>query len=140
MATFGKRLFSAAGALGAATATLLYVASPASAAIERYAVSTVGSGSYATAAGSLDFYTDNDSFNICDNSSDGAGVVGSWKVGTSGAVESRYNGNGFAKCVTADENFAESATIYIKVCLKDDGDVKESTCSPWKRAYADGVG
>ncbi|MFE9021899.1 hypothetical protein ACFYNL_25545 [Streptomyces sp. NPDC007808] len=140
MASFARRLASVTGAVGATTATLLYVASPASAAIERYAVSTVGSGSYPTAAGSLDFYTYDDSFNICDNSSDGAGVVGSWKIGTSGAVESRYNGNGRATCVSADENFAESATIYIRVCLQDNGDLKESTCSPWKRAYADGVG
>jgi hypothetical protein len=129
-----------AGTVGAVTAALLYVASPASAAIERYGVSTVGWGDYANAAGSLDFYTDNDSFAICDNSSDGAGVVGSWKVGTSGVVQSVYNGKGFAQCVTSDQNFAESATVYIKVCIQDNGDVKEQTCRGWKQTYADGVG
>ncbi|MEU9913751.1 hypothetical protein [Streptomyces sp. NPDC051001] len=139
MATLGRRLLSGAGAVGAAAATMLYVASPASAAIERYGISTVGSGSYANAAGSIDFYTDGDDFNICDNSTDGVGVVGSWKIGSSGTIHEVYNGKGFAQCEWVDEQFAESATIYMKVCLRDNGDLKESTCSGWKRAYADGV-
>ncbi|MFF4589277.1 hypothetical protein [Streptomyces sp. NPDC001388] len=140
MAILGRRLLSGAGAVGAAAATMLYVASPASAAIERYGVSTVNWGGYARAAGSIDFYTDGDDFNICDNSSDGAGVVGSWKVGSGGTVRDVYNGKGFAQCEPVYENFAESATIYIKVCLRDNGDLKEGTCSAWKKAYADGVG
>jgi hypothetical protein len=139
MATLGRRLLSAAGAVGAATATMLYVASPASAAIERYTSSTVNSGDYVSAAGSNDFYTDGDSFAICDNSTDGAGVIGYWRVGSSGTVQSKYNGNGFAECVTSNQDFAESATIYIRVCLRDNGVVQNGTCSGWKTAYADGV-
>ncbi|MDN3028802.1 hypothetical protein [Streptomyces sp. S.PB5] len=57
-----------------------------------------------------------------------------------GTVHEVYNGKGFAKCEWVPENFAESATIWMKVCLRDNGDLKESTCSGWKRAYADGVG
>lgn len=139
MAILARRLLSGAGAVGAATATMLYVASPASAAIERYTSSTVASGGFVTAAGSNDFYTDGDYFAICDNSTDGAGVIGYWKVGSSGTVQSKYNGNGFAECVTSNQDFAESATIYFRVCIRDNGVVQDGTCSGWKTGYADGV-
>lgn len=139
MNTLSRRLLSGAGAVGAAAATMLYVAAPASAATEIYSVSTYRSGDYAASAGSEAFYTDDDSFHICDNSTDGAGVIGYWKVGSSGTVHSKYNGNGFNTCVPSDEDFAESATLYIRVCLRNDGTVVSSTCSGWKTAYADGV-
>jgi hypothetical protein len=139
MAHLGRRLLSATGAMGVATATMLYVASPASAAISSYDVATYESGDYLDEAGSNSFVTDGDWFNVCDNWTDGAGVLGYWKVGSSGTVHTIYNGNGFGKCVTSNQDFAESATIYIKVCLRNDGNVVTGTCSAWEKGYADGV-
>ncbi|MGH1554205.1 hypothetical protein ACRAWF_26490 [Streptomyces sp. L7] len=78
-------------------------------------------GKYLYQAGSEDFYTYGDWFNICDNSPDGAGVIGYWKVGASGSEQSKYSGGGYDTCVTSDQDFVESSTIYIKVCISDDG-------------------
>lgn len=139
MATMARRLLSAAGAAGVASATMIYAATPASAEISSYDVATYESGSYLDEAGSESFVTDGDWFNICDNWSDGAGVIGYWKVGSSGTVHSKYNGEGFGKCVTSNQDFAESATIYIRVCLRNDGNVVSGTCSAWEKGYADGV-
>jgi hypothetical protein len=139
MAPLARRLLSTTGVVGAAAATMLYVTSPASAAVSSYDVDTASSGDYLYQAGTEWFYPSDDSFNICDNWSDGAGVIGYWKVGSSGTVHSKYDGNGFGECVTSDQDFAESATIYIKVCLRDDGTVVSGTCSSWEKAYADGV-
>jgi hypothetical protein len=85
------------------------------------------------------FGTNGDIFYSCDNWSDGAGVIGYWKVGSTGTVHSLYNGGGIGTCASANEDLAESATFYIKACIRDNGDVKENTCSGWVKGYADGV-
>jgi hypothetical protein len=139
LVTLGRRLLSGAGAVGAATAALLYVAVPASAADTTYYADTASSGKYLARAGEEDFFSDGDNFQVCDNDADGAGVIGYWKVGSSGTVHSIYDGNGLGTCVPSNQDFAESAVIYIKACIRDDGDVKEGTCSSWVKAYADGV-
>ncbi|WP_327717939.1 hypothetical protein OG381_22805 [Streptomyces sp. NBC_00490] len=139
MAVLGKRLMSAAGTAGVLAATMLYVAAPASAAEYSYDVITYKYGDYPAAAGQEIFVTEGDNFQICDNSSDGAGVIGYWKLSSTGAVNSHYNGGGRNTCSTSNQDFAESATVYIKVCLRDDGVVVSNTCSEWYKGYADGV-
>ncbi|XUL89805.1 hypothetical protein ACQ86D_26930 [Streptomyces galilaeus] len=139
MSRLRRHLMSGAGVASALTGLLLYAASPASAAVSSYGVDTSEYGKYLYQAGSEDFYTYGDWFNICDNSPDGAGVIGYWKVGASGSEQSKYSGGGYDTCVTSDQDFVESSTIYIKVCISDDGVVIKGTCSSWLKAYADGV-
>ncbi|MFI9823819.1 hypothetical protein ACIHFC_25620 [Streptomyces sp. NPDC052013] len=134
-----RRLFSVTGVAAAGAAAVVFGATPASAGISSYYADTVAASGYLAQAGTMRFDTNGDNFNACDNWSDGAGVIGYWKVGSTGTVHSLYNGGGFGTCRTSDQDLAESATVYIKVCISDNGDVKESTCSSWEKGYADGV-
>ncbi|MFC7263832.1 hypothetical protein [Streptomyces lutosisoli] len=134
MSKLRRHLMSGAGVASALTGLLLYAASPASAA--KADVDTVASGSYVDWAGSMYFESYGDHFSVCDNWKDGAGVIGYWKVGASGDEHSIYDGNGFGECVYEDHNVSETSYVYIQVCLRDDGDVKETTCSAWDRQYA----
>jgi hypothetical protein len=125
---------SGAGVASALTGLLLYAASPAAAA--RAYSDTVASGSYVDSAGSMYFESYGDHFGVCDNKADGAGAIGYWKVGASGTEHSIYDGNGFGTCAYEDHNVSETSTVYIQVCLRDDGDVKEATCGDWDHQYA----
>ncbi|PWI16477.1 hypothetical protein DI272_21615 [Streptomyces sp. Act143] len=137
MSNLGRRLLTTAGAGAAA---IVLAATPALAdADTSYYADTVASGSYLSQAGTMRFDSLGDKFNACDNWSDGAGVIGYWKVGSGGTVHSLYNGGGIGTCATSNQDLAESATVYIKACLRDDGDVKEGTCSAWEKGYADGI-
>ncbi|MFF5499901.1 hypothetical protein [Streptomyces aquilus] len=137
MSILGKRLLTTAGAGAAA---IVFAATPALAdADTSYYADTRSSGDYLYQAGTMRFDSNGDHFYACDNWSDGAGVIGYWKVGSGGTVHSLYNGNGIGTCAHSNQDLAESATIYIKACLRDDGDVKEGTCSDWVKGYADGI-
>jgi hypothetical protein len=125
---------SGAGVASAITAALLLAASPASA--QRAEVVTNGTGSYLYQAGSMYFQSYGDSFGVCDNSPDGAGVIGYWKVGSGGTQHPIYDGNGSGQCVYSDQDVAETSYVYIKVCLRDNGDVIEASCSAWLKQYA----
>jgi hypothetical protein len=139
MSALRRRLLSVAGAAAAGAAAVTFAASPALAADTSYYADTRSSGDYLYKAGTMRFDSTGDWFNACDNWSDGAGVIGYWKVGSTGTVHSLYNGGGIGTCATSNQDLAESATVYIKACLRDDGDVKEDTCSAWVKGYADGV-
>ncbi|MFI1361021.1 hypothetical protein ACH4TV_46790 [Streptomyces sp. NPDC020898] len=135
-----KRLVYGVGMGAAVTATVLIGAGPAAAAGD-LTVRSVASGNYAYMAGTMDFYADGDDFQVCDNSFDSAGVAGYWKIGSGGDVTKIYNGNGAgaSDCVwRTTHNFAETSVVYIRVCLQDNGDVQNGTCSGWKSIRANG--
>ncbi|MFI6409181.1 hypothetical protein [Streptomyces sp. NPDC050548] len=134
MSKLRRHLMSGAGVASALTGLLLYAASPASAA--RANAETVAWDKYVDSAGSMYFESYGDHFGVCDNKADGAGVIGYWKVGASGTEHSIYDGNGFGNCAYEDHNVSETSTVYIQVCLRDDGDVKEATCGDWDHQYA----
>ncbi|WP_128379820.1 hypothetical protein [Streptomyces cavernae] len=138
MLTLRRGLLSAVGTTTAVTAAVLLGAGPA-AALDYYRVITYASGDYIGSAGAEWFYPDGDRISVCDNWGDGAGVAGYWKVGSGGSVTKIYSGGGIGTCEERNYNFAESSTVYIKVCIQDNGDVKEGTCSNWKEAPADGI-
>ncbi|WP_330289187.1 hypothetical protein [Streptomyces sp. NBC_00576] len=134
-----KRLVYGVGMGAAVTATLLFGAGPA-AAYGDLTARSVASGKYAYMAGTIDFYAEGDRFEVCDNSSDGAGVAGYWKIGSGGDTTKIYNGNGAGalECVWRNKNPAETAVVYIKVCLQDNGNVLDDTCSTWRSIRANG--
>jgi hypothetical protein len=137
MSILAKRLLTTVGA--AAAAIVLSAAPSLADADTTYTADTRASGDYLAQVGTMWFYSEGELFRACDNWSDGAGVIGYWKVGSGGTVHSVYNGGGIGTCKDSDQEIAESATVYIKACLRDDGDVKEGTCSSWEKAYADGI-
>jgi hypothetical protein len=138
MSALRRSLLTAAGAVAAGAAAVAFTATPASAAVGYYAYTQEASG-FLSRAGHNNFDPDGDWFYVCDNWSDGAGVAGYWKVGSTGTVHKIYNGGGIGTCAESNQDFAESATVYVKACIQDNGDVKESTCSAWVKGYADGV-
>jgi hypothetical protein len=125
---------SGAGVASALTGLLLYAASPASA--QTVEVVTHETSAYLYEAGSMYFESYGDQFGVCDNWKDGAGVIGYWKVGSGGTVHSIYDGNGYGECAYENHNVAETSYVYIKVCIRNDGDVIEATCSAWDSQYA----
>ncbi|MFJ6849312.1 hypothetical protein ACIQM3_02045 [Streptomyces sp. NPDC091271] len=126
-----RRSVSVAGVAFAVAVGGLVIAGPASAA-EIYDVTTKPSGSYLSAAGSMDLATHGEHISTCDNSTDGAGVIGYWKVGSGGTVHSLYNGKGRATCEDVNASASESSRIYLKVCLRNNGTVVTATCSAWE--------
>ncbi|MGW1958331.1 hypothetical protein ACWCPI_37220 [Streptomyces sp. NPDC001920] len=132
MSLVRKRFGYVAGMAAAATASVVLAASPAAA--REYSKSTVASNGFATAAGHIVFETYGDRFRVCDNWSDSAGVVGYWKTG-SGVVHSLYNGKGFATCEYANEQLAEDIYVSIKVCIRDNGNDVQGTCSSWRDVF-----
>ncbi|MFD3501631.1 hypothetical protein [Streptomyces sp. NPDC058678] len=134
-----KRLAYGIGTGAAVAASVLLAAGPAAAADSDLRVRTKASGDYAYMAGTEDFHADGDKIEVCDNRGDGAGVGGYWKIGSGGDVTKIYNGNGLSGgCEWRNYEFAESATVYLRVCLQDNGDFKESTCSAWNSVRANG--
>ena len=125
---------SGAGVASALTGLLLYAASPASAA--RAEAETVAWGKYVDWAGSMYFESYGDHFGVCDNKADAAGAIGYWKVGSGGTEHPIYDGNGAGNCEYEDHNVSETSTVYIRVCIRDDGVVKWDTCSAWEHQYA----
>ncbi|MEV3858273.1 hypothetical protein AB0J38_28650 [Streptomyces sp. NPDC050095] len=135
MSTFKRRMFAGAGAAAALTAAMAFAATPASA--TTYEADTAASGKYSSPAqGSMRFDNYGELFYVCDNWPDGAGVIGYWKVGSGGTVHSIYNGGGAQTCEKRDEEIAEYADVYFKVCLRDNGTVVSGTCTSWRHAYA----
>ncbi|MYT74982.1 MULTISPECIES: hypothetical protein [unclassified Streptomyces] len=135
MSTFKRRTFAGTGAAAALTAAMAFAATPASAV--QYSVDSNASGKYSSPGqGSIHFQNDGDDFRVCDNWPDGAGVIGYWKVGSGGTVHSIYNGGGAQTCEERNENVSEPATVYLKVCLRDNGTVVTGTCSSWRGVSA----
>lgn len=125
---------SGAGVASALTGLLLYAASPASA--QRAEAVTDETADYVYQAGSMYFESYGDHFGVCDNKADGAGAIGYWKVGSGGTQHPIYDGNGAGNCVYEDHNVSETSTVYIRVCLWDNGVVQTATCGDWEHQYA----
>ncbi|MGW2784172.1 hypothetical protein ACWC3X_23385 [Streptomyces populi] len=129
-----RRLTSGVGVASAVGAALLCTASPASA--QMVDAVTEPSGSFIYQAGSIYYESYGDHFGVCDNFSDGAGVLGYWKTGSDGTVHTIYDGKGVGECAYETNNVPETSYVYIKVCLRDDGAVLTATCSGWEKQYA----
>jgi hypothetical protein len=132
-----KRLLPAAGAATAVSAALLYVAPPASATVTAEVTNYAAHG-YADGVASMWFEADGDRFAVCDNWSDGAGAIGYWKVGRGGNVHDiKYSGgsSGADACNDDNTNVPEASYVYIKVCVRNNGNVVNGTCSEWDDGY-----
>jgi hypothetical protein len=134
MSALRKRLLYIGGTVTAATAAIAFAAAPASAGDGT--VRTKYADGYLASAGTMNFTAYGDILDVCDNSSDGAGVRGYWSIGAGGTVHSFYNGGGYGSCATEDHDFSETAYIYIDVCISNDGVVDNNTCSGWNYYYA----
>ena len=101
-------------------------------------VGTRAAHGYADGVGSMWFEADGDHFAICDNWSDGAGTVGYWKVGRGGNVHRITYGGGSSgadACNDDNRNVPEASYVYIKVCVRNNGNVVNGTCSEWDKGY-----
>ncbi|MGW7080604.1 hypothetical protein ACWGH2_39890 [Streptomyces sp. NPDC054871] len=134
MSVLRKRFMSVAGVAAAASAAVVFAAGPAAA--EVFDVNTRASGSYLAFAGSMNFQSVGEHISTCDNSSDGAGVIGYWKVGSGGTVHPLYAGGGRGTCERVNASASESSYVYLKVCIRNNGNVIEGTCSAWDYFYA----
>ncbi|MFF0778262.1 MULTISPECIES: hypothetical protein [unclassified Streptomyces] len=110
------------------TAAVVFGAQPASAV--SFKVYTQDYGKYVHGAGTENFRAYGDYIDLCDDDSDGAGVVGYWYV-NSGSVHSWYNGDGAGICLTQNHDFAETSEVHMRVCLRDNGVELSNTCSDW---------
>jgi hypothetical protein len=97
-------------------------AGPAAAVNPDLEVITKASGDYPRLAGHEWFWADGDEIDVCDNWGDGAGVVGYWKIGSGGDVTTIYRGGGIGTCEHRNHDFTESSRVYLKVCLRDNGE------------------
>ncbi|GAA0517570.1 hypothetical protein Ade02nite_84090 [Paractinoplanes deccanensis] len=128
-----RRLITGVLATASATGMALALGATAAHAERNLTLVTKAGNGYGASGGGLFFNATGEIFTVYDQRSDGAGVNVEYHYQEPSGVwvypADLYNGDGAGTSKSFNKSIVDGSTVYITLCLIDNGDIKEATCS-----------